>query len=193
MRHPQQHALNSTRDHAVGYLPPPSNTPSTRTVPTVAFMSSLARSTAAPPSSYARASHPCTSFNWTYPHCKRAVTILEVGFSSGMHILYKENVPGNHAVTSCFMICPNPECNQHTLEVPLQGTTLQPGQGLVAGEVHKMWRLVPWGASHTFPDYVPKAIRDNYREACSIVELSPKAATALGISMSSIPLFCGAW
>lgn len=37
----------------------------------------------------------------------------------------------------------------------------------------------PKSIHKVFPDYVPKAIREDYEEACSILELSPKAAATL--------------
>jgi Domain of unknown function (DUF4145) len=40
-------------------------------------------------------------------------------------------------------------------------------------------RIKPFGKARVFPDYVPEFIRNDYEEACSIVELSPKAAATL--------------
>ncbi|MBE5740956.1 MAG: DUF4145 domain-containing protein [Clostridiales bacterium] len=39
--------------------------------------------------------------------------------------------------------------------------------------------IIPSFTCKTFPNYVPKQIRDDYQEACSIIELSPKAAATL--------------
>jgi hypothetical protein len=41
------------------------------------------------------------------------------------------------------------------------------------------WQLIPPSASKHFPDYVPQAIREDYREACLIRDLSPKASATL--------------
>lgn len=40
-------------------------------------------------------------------------------------------------------------------------------------------RVLPEGESRPVPDFVPKAIRDDYREACLIRDLSPKASATL--------------
>ena len=39
--------------------------------------------------------------------------------------------------------------------------------------------LKPQSLAKQFPDYIPKAIRQDYEEACSIVNLSPKASATL--------------
>jgi hypothetical protein len=41
------------------------------------------------------------------------------------------------------------------------------------------WNLIPTSKAKTFPVYIPQAIRDDYREACEIVDLSPKASATL--------------
>jgi len=41
------------------------------------------------------------------------------------------------------------------------------------------WQLIPSGFGKNFPDYIPEAIRADYREACAIKALSPKASATL--------------
>jgi Domain of unknown function (DUF4145) len=41
------------------------------------------------------------------------------------------------------------------------------------------WRLVPPSNAKVFPSYIPKPILDDYREACLIKDLSPKASATL--------------
>ena len=43
----------------------------------------------------------------------------------------------------------------------------------------RQWSLIPNAKAKSFPDYVPLPIREDYREACAILELSPKAAATL--------------
>lgn len=40
-------------------------------------------------------------------------------------------------------------------------------------------RLLPEGSAKPLPDFVPQAIRDDYKEACLIRKLSPKASATL--------------
>jgi hypothetical protein len=47
------------------------------------------------------------------------------------------------------------------------------------GNKIESWRLVPSSRARTFPPYIPSAILDDYREACLIQDLSPKASATL--------------
>ncbi len=53
------------------------------------------------------------------------------------------------------------------------------GGSLTTGDLLKRWSLIPPSAALTFPDYVPKPVRDDYEEACLIRDLSPKASATL--------------
>ncbi|SRR6266404_5715938 len=121
-----------------------------------------------------------TPFNWTCPYCARAVTISAENFSTSEHVLDISNNTGQQAIVSEFIICPNRECRKYTLRVRLYAARPNRFGHLAAfGSSLKSWRLVPWGASQNFPDYVPQQVRDDYKEACAIVDLSPKAASTL--------------
>ena len=41
------------------------------------------------------------------------------------------------------------------------------------------WVLIPQSDAHVLPDYVPRAIVEDYNEACAIRALSPKASATL--------------
>jgi hypothetical protein len=118
-------------------------------------------------------------FNWTCPHCEHDVTISEEGYSSRVHFLNIENTTGEHAVRTTFFVCPNPKCGKYTLEAGLWDTGRDKLTNPVISKIREQWRLAPWGKSRTFPDYVPQAIRDDYVEACAIVDLSAKSAATL--------------
>ena len=47
------------------------------------------------------------------------------------------------------------------------------------GELIKIWDLIPPSRAKAYPNYIPKAILDDYNEACLIVDLSPKASATL--------------
>jgi Domain of unknown function (DUF4145) len=53
------------------------------------------------------------------------------------------------------------------------------GRGYRDGKPHTTWALRPQGSFRSFPHYVPTAILDDYREACLIRDLSPKASATL--------------
>lgn len=74
-------------------------------------------------------------------------------------------------VESCISIdfyrCPN--CGQYTIKAT--------GIGEDVKDINVPIR--PKSSAKQFPDYIPKAIRQDYAEACAIVTLSPKASATL--------------
>jgi len=119
-------------------------------------------------------------FNWTCPHCERAVTISDGRITEAGHNLHIGNVDGGRTLKSKFIVCPNPECRHFTLTVHLnKGEYSEKFKQWVVGAPLQSWNLIPPSKAKTFPPYIPQAIRDDYREACLIVELSPKASATL--------------
>lgn len=117
-------------------------------------------------------------FNWTCPHCERAVTISDERLTSNTHTLSIENAIGRRTLHSLFIVCPNPECKKFTLTVALHESQFVPGRERLVKKLQE-WPLIPHSASKHFPDYVPRAIREDYGEACLIRDLSPKASATL--------------
>ncbi len=66
-----------------------------------------------------------------------------------------------------FIHCPN--CGEYTISAK--------GKGSAVDDVDITIR--PQSMAYKFPDYIPQAIRSDYEEACSIVNLSPKASATL--------------
>ncbi|WP_029527030.1 DUF4145 domain-containing protein [Polaromonas glacialis] len=118
------------------------------------------------------------NFNWNCPHCERAVTITDERLSNDRHTLGIENAEGRRSFVSRFFVCPNPDCKRFTLTATLCESTWQNG-GERVGTAIQHWNLIPDSRAKNFPDYIPKAILDDYREACLIRDLSPKASATL--------------
>jgi hypothetical protein len=118
-------------------------------------------------------------FNWHCPHCDHKVTINEDLFSSDTHFLSIENSAGRIGLYSKFMVCPNPECRKPTLEASLREWSHSSGSTRIGTEALASWRLVPFGNAKPFPEFVPRAIREDYEEACLVRDLSPKSAATL--------------
>jgi len=118
-------------------------------------------------------------FNWNCPHCERAVTISRGRITTDRHTLSFENVDGRRSLWSRFIVCPNPECRKFTLTAALY----ESAEGYQHGEklLRKLeeWNLVPNSKAKTFPSFIPQAILDDYKEACLIRDLSPKASATL--------------
>jgi hypothetical protein len=118
-------------------------------------------------------------FNWTCPHCERAVTISGGRISLGQHIFSIGNAVGRRTLSTTFIVCPNPKCRKFTLTATLYESHATTSSHEVYDKELQRWSLIPPSASKHFPEYVPKAIRDDYVEACLIRDLSPKASATL--------------
>ena len=72
----------------------------------------------------------------------------------------------NSDVTIYHLECSNEKCKKLSVI------------GYVESE-KRQFDIIPSFTCKTFPDYIPAQIRDDYQEACAIIELSPKAASTL--------------
>lgn len=116
-------------------------------------------------------------FNYTCPHCERAVTVTDDGSCS--FELYVGNANGRRTLRCLFLVCPNPDCQKFALTVTLYESVRADTGEEHLGKTLEHWNLVPSSKAKTFPSYIPRAILDDYREACLIQDLSPKASAFL--------------
>lgn len=117
--------------------------------------------------------------SWRCPFCNQIATIKDDNVHEANTILTKKNYIGYQKLFSYFIICPNKDCNKYTLTTILSKAGLDNSRNWIAEETLKHWELIPQSNAKVFPDYIPKAIIDDYNEACSITRLSPKAAATL--------------
>jgi len=120
-------------------------------------------------------------YPWTCPFCHRPTTVTDHDRSWETHRMGLHNPHGLRELDTVFVICPNPECRQVTLRADLYRATRKSDVHLTwqRGQLIDTWQLVPPSQAKVFPDYVPEAIRDDYKEACLIRDLSPKASATL--------------
>lgn len=78
-----------------------------------------------------------------------------------------ETITYNSCLSLSFYKCPH--CEEYTIYADGIGSKIQ--------DVHVPIR--PISSAKKFPDYIPKAIRQDYEEACAILTLSPKASATL--------------
>ena len=132
--------------------------------------------------------HPCSVGNhgltmntdWTCPFCNRHATITEESRHSGATFLTIKNAEGMRGVVTSFVVCPNPKCKKFTLTVSLhEANDPPPVHNWKIVKHIRTWTLIPSSRAQPFPDYIPKAILDDYNEACLIRDLSPKASATL--------------
>lgn len=120
------------------------------------------------------------TFSWTCPVCNRDTTITDNDTASGSDDLRIPNKKGSKILIIRWIVCPNVQCKEFTLTVYLHDYLHNINKReYTLGKRLNIWRLVPFSDAKVFPDYVPEAIRSDYKEACLIKDLSPKASATL--------------
>jgi len=81
------------------------------------------------------------------------------------------------------LTCPNPECRSVTLTAFLCETEeVNAGggrTGIKSGKTLQSWRLQPTSRARPWPPFIPSFVREDYEEACTVENLSPKASATL--------------
>ena len=125
------------------------------------------------------------NFSWTCPYCHRDTTITS---ADHYHGIVNCNIPDKqgfyHSLYGRFIICPNKECKQLTLSCDLRYCESdKDGKKIISmfGEetLIQKWQLLPPSSAKPFPDYIPSPIRQDYKEACLIKSMSPKASATM--------------
>lgn len=123
---------------------------------------------------------------WVCPHCNLAQIVEPAQrFSHFFRIPISELAEGNVGVQLHGTGCVNPECKALTADVTLgrASSVMQSGTSRwylnYSGSIFYTARMRPLGSAQPQPAYIPVALRQDYEEACAIVELSPKAAATL--------------
>lgn len=112
-------------------------------------------------------SFTCPFCNSSVPMINTTHRVLDCYFNKGLPHYGDINDPENSAFFSINMFsCP--ECKQ--VHIAAFGRKMLEGINIP---------LYPNSLAKQFPDYVPQAIREDYKEAYSIVNLSPKASATL--------------
>lgn len=122
--------------------------------------------------------------NWTCPYCNHAQTVVDKRwFEHQKPIQVGGTVEGNVSTCTVAIGCANPECNKMTVIF-----SIRPDQHRFNTNYDVDWdndtaiylrRALPSNDAKPQPDYIPKPIVEDYVEACSILEDSPKAAATL--------------
>jgi len=116
---------------------------------------------------------------WTCPFCERESVVPASKLKWHADWMAIENARGPHRVAYRLVVCPNQACRQFAFTVFLHQAK-QDGRGLWrVGSLVKRWDLVPPSKAKVYPEFVPKSILNDYREACLLLDLSPKASAAL--------------
>ena len=120
-----------------------------------------------------------TSFAWRCPFCGHHSTIGDNNHTTDFTTFDDNNKYGRRGVRWSATICPNPQCREYTFGLSIRGAKHDPSRGYIEGAVQHSWQLVPSAQMKVLPDYVPEAVISDYKEACLIAALSPKASATL--------------
>jgi len=114
------------------------------------------------------------------PYCNHATTIIDTNYWEKLdNINIKEPNIGKVGLFSQAITCPNPKCEKLWLKVGLYNIEDTPFNTWNITKKIKEWQLMPESNAKILPDYIPKAIKNDYYEANRICKLSPKASATL--------------
>jgi len=126
------------------------------------------------------------NFSWQCPYCNQHTTITSTNYCITDNQFNEGNKDGDLCLTNQFTVCPNINCREYTIEAILypcaKQVTSPYGDYIWKKDTDNKlasWKLKPQSMAKPLPDYIPKAIRDDYQEACLIMDLSPKASATL--------------
>ena len=117
------------------------------------------------------------SFNWRCPFCDHDVTITDERYSSDDHTFDNHNKYGRQVLSTTVIVCPNKNCREYTLIAFISDEKWT--NQWERSKPKERWQLIPPANIKVFPDYVPMPILADYKEACLIKDLSPKASATL--------------
>lgn len=117
---------------------------------------------------------------WVCPHCEHASYVTQELIATGTVTMAIKNKEGTMATHTRFIVCPNPECNRTTIDLTWGIGFRLPNNSSVRWNVSpSTLRLNPPNYARPLAGDVPPAVVADYREACAILDLSPKAAATL--------------
>ena len=115
--------------------------------------------------------------NFTCPYCNQVTTITEPNYSKSSARINTQASEFKYVrLGHTAIACPNTECKKLYLEVRLsKEAEYSPAEA----ELINSWNLLPQSLAKPQPDYIPKALREDYYEACAVLPHSPKASATL--------------
>jgi hypothetical protein len=117
--------------------------------------------------------------SWRCPYCQHHATITDDNRASDHTHFEKGNGLGAQMVIWSVVTCPNANCKKYTFEVFIRDAKYTGSGSWTYGAIRHNWKLLPAADMKVLPDYVPEAVLADYKEACQIADLSPKASATL--------------
>lgn len=106
--------------------------------------------------------------NTKCPYCGQPIPISSSTFcEQSSWFMTNGNFNQDSLIKTVFYKCPT--CDEYVIRVK--------GAGSAVSDVDVQIR--PLSSANKYPEYIPESIRNDYEEACAIVNLSPKASATL--------------
>jgi hypothetical protein len=119
-------------------------------------------------------------FHWTCPFCGRDTVVPDSHFVVTIDPIGLDTKYKNLGIERRVIACPNLHCKELALEESLvEWEQRHQMGGLTIKQVLHRWPLIPESKAKVCPAYIPEGIRQDYVEACAILNGSPKAAAAM--------------
>lgn len=117
------------------------------------------------------------------PFCNHDQAITAPKQDKQVHRFFiDENAEGQIGASFFVLSCANSKCRRTTVHLTI-GRVSNVGHGPyfldTAKPILMSGRIIPAGAAKEYPDFIPKGLLEDYREACLIKDLSPKASATL--------------
>lgn len=125
------------------------------------------------------------AFNWTCPYCNAAQAVGSDRYSIATTPFKMDgNAEGDLALQREVTICANSDCKRTTIHIQIGNykvfqTTNFGVRYELTGQLIFDDTVAPRSAAKPQPAYIPRALRQDYEEACLIANLSPKASATL--------------
>jgi len=118
--------------------------------------------------------------NWECPYCGHAQVLSGQRVDEFSHQLSVEGEKSERPLylNGVAIVCANEECRELSLTEALFEEH-QDANGRFSAAKRDFWKMLPASSAKPQPDFIPKAIRDDYYEACAIRDLSPKASATI--------------
>lgn len=123
-------------------------------------------------------------FNWTCPYCQRATTIVSSNYVEFQKtVTIKSEFGEAFVIQTDVIVCPNALCKKACVTMELHDankiSNTYPASYNIGANTLYSFKALPKSNSKLYPDYIPKAIRQDYEEACLVLNDSPKASATL--------------
>ncbi len=109
------------------------------------------------------------------PYCQQHYVLTNANTDKQVGMLGSKDNTGNAKRYEIHhAICPNEECKKSILFIIMSYVD---SRGITYELFSK--KLMPDSISKIYPSYIPEQLREDYEEACKIVDISPKSAATL--------------